>query len=402
MTFLKVSRRGFTGAFFMSISAFFLLCGYEFARSASYTIFKASYGSSELPYAMALIPVVVVIMLYIYGKLISLFGPRKTLLITAFFSSLIMAVCYFSVISLIKIASLFLFPFREAYVVLLIEEYWSFLNSTLTKDEAKKLNGFIIGISSLGDILGGFLVSKLAVPLGTEIMVLFAALLILPSAFFSDLAYKFCGEPKKTDSKSGSLGLELFKTSRLLTSILILILLTQLIATVLDLNFQSILVEKISDKNEQTAYMGGLFALLNTIAAFLQFVVSPLLLKYIPLFVIHLSIPLIHLLSISFAIFYPSLFSAAFSFLIFKAFDYSIFRAAKEILYIPLSFDARFRAKEVIDVFGYRFGKGIPSLIIILLKNIGVSLVAYYALVGLASSFLWFLFIPFMFHKEKK
>jgi len=41
-----------------------------------------------------------------------------------------------------------------------------------------------------------------------------------------------------------------------------------------------------------------------------------------------------------------------------KPIDYSLFRAAKKILYIPFSFDVRYRAKEVIDVFGYRFGKG--------------------------------------------
>ena len=41
-----------------------------------------------------------------------------------------------------------------------------------------------------------------------------------------------------------------------------------------------------------------------------------------------------------------------------KAFDYSLFRAAKEILYIPLSYDARYRAKQVIDAFAYRFSKG--------------------------------------------
>lgn len=385
----------------MATSSFFLLCGYEFARSPSYTLFKVSYGASALPLAMALVPIVVVLLLYIYGKLISYFGPRKTLLITALISAFIMVLCYFGVINKIKIASLILFPFREAYIVLLIEQYWSFINSTLTKDEAKKLNGFIIGISSLGDILGGYLVNKLAIPLGTETMVLFAALLIIPSLIFSDLGYKFCGEPEKPNITTDSLGLSLFKTSRLLTSILILILLTQVMATLLDLNFQSILSEKIIDKDAQTAYMGGFFATLNLVAAFLQFIVSPILLKFIPLFLIHLFIPFIHLGAIIFTIISPSLFSAAFAFFIFKAFDYSIFRAAKEILYIPLSFDARFRAKEVIDVFGYRFGKGVPALTIILLKNIGITLIAHYVWIALASSFIWLVFIPFMFYKER-
>ena len=46
----------------------------------------------------------------------------------------------------------------------------------------------------------------------------------------------------------------------------------------------------------------------------------------------------------------------ALAFFLFKAFDYSIFRAAKEVLYVPLSFDERYRAKEIIDVLGYRTG----------------------------------------------
>ena len=48
----------------------------------------------------------------------------------------------------------------------------------------------------------------------------------------------------------------------------------------------------------------------------------------------------------------------------FKALDYSVFKAAKEILYIPLPFAARYRAKEVVDVFGYRLSKGGVSLLI--------------------------------------
>ena len=56
--------------------------------------------------------------------------------------------------------------------------------------------------------------------------------------------------------------------------------------------------------------------------------------------------------------------SAGLAYMAFKVIDYSVFRAAKELLYIPLSFDRRYRAKELIDVFGYRFGKGGMSLLV--------------------------------------
>ena len=70
------------------------------------------------------------------------------------------------------------------------------------------------------------------------------------------------------------------------------------------------------------------------------------------------SFQLVHLIAGAALTIAPSLRSGAIAFLLFKALDYSLFRAAKEILYIPLSFDARYRAKQVIDSFGYRFAKG--------------------------------------------
>ena len=83
------------------------------------------------------------------------------------------------------------------------------------------------------------------------------------------------------------------------------------------------------------------------------------------------------------------MFTVGLAFLLFKAFDYSIFRAAKELLYIPLSFDARYRAKEVIDVFGYRTGKGGSSVLIVFAQRAGLVMSGYYLTIGFATALLW-------------
>ncbi len=54
-------------------------------------------------------------------------------------------------------------------------------------------------------------------------------------------------------------------------------------------------------------------------------------------------------------------YSVGAAYVCFKSIDYTLFRASKELLYIPLSFDVRFRSKEFIDVFGYRGSKGVAS-----------------------------------------
>jgi AAA family ATP:ADP antiporter len=48
-----------------------------------------------------------------------------------------------------------------------------------------------------------------------------------------------------------------------------------------------------------------------------------------------------------------------------KAFDYSLFRAAKEILYIPLSAEEKTRGKALVDIFGYRVAKAGASLLLL-------------------------------------
>ncbi len=51
-------------------------------------------------------------------------------------------------------------------------------------------------------------------------------------------------------------------------------------------------------------------------------------------------------------------------FFISKTVDYSVFRAAKEVLYIPLSFTARYRAKMTVDALIYRSSKGVVSALL--------------------------------------
>jgi len=54
-----------------------------------------------------------------------------------------------------------------------------------------------------------------------------------------------------------------------------------------------------------------------------------------------------------------------------KAFDYSLFRAAKEILYIPLSHAEKTQGKAFVDMMSYRMAKGATSLMLLGLVALG-------------------------------
>ncbi|MBI3039978.1 hypothetical protein HYY75_13170 [bacterium] len=371
-----VSRHGnWTIAIIMGIAAGFLFGGYEFARSTATTLFKTTYGNENLPVIMSIMPFGLILSLYFYGWLLSRLGPRKALKATSYISALGMLFFYGTFQLGWKPSAGFLFILKDVYVVLLCEQYWSFMDSTLGSEAAKKLNGPFCGIASIGSILGGIGLSILSVPLGTPNMILFGAGAIIPASLFANYAYRRFGEPKPPPDeptvKIDHLGLGLFKAQPTLILLFLVIISTQIVATALELSFQGLLQDKIPNADLQNAFSGRFFAWVNAAAAVSQFLLTPLILKMVPLSLMHVLIPVIHLGACGYLLANPSLFSAGFAFLTFKAIDYSLFRAAKEILYIPLSFDVRYRAKEIIDVFGYRFGKGGTSLTITFFKQCG-------------------------------
>ena len=340
---------------------------------------------------MAAMPVVVFAGVALYGWILNQLGPRRTLLVTSLGSSLVIFTCYLVLLTGSKLITPVLFLFKEFYIVLLIEQYWSYINSSLQPATAKKVNGPITGIAGVGAAIGGILVASSAESFGTEMMVLFAAIAILPAAFVSNFTYQTFGEPPvPTKSKSHILGLSLFRENPLLLSLISIVLASQVVAAVLDFKFQSLLsIEYAGERDKETAFQGWFWGTLNTSVLLLQFIIAPLLLSFVHLRWVHLMMPTIHVIAITVAIIEPNIATVGLAFFLFKAFDYSIFRAAKEVLYVPLGFDERYRAKEVIDVFGYRTGKGASSVAIALFQKAGVVMNNYYLAIGFVMALLW-------------
>src|SRR5439155_20133528 len=119
---------------------------------------------------------------------------------------------------------------------------------------------------------------------------------------------------------------------------------------------------------------------------FMPFVAAPLLLRFVPVGAILVAMPVIQagVTAVSFA--HPTLGFAAGAYVVFKMFDYSLFKAAKETLYIPLSYDARYRAKEVVDVLGYRAAKGVTSAVLV---PFGAAATKAYGPIALAATAAW-------------
>lgn len=396
----NLSKEAVILAFLVGLATAFLLAGYEYVRSPVNTLFKFYYGKESLPYMLLAAPVGLMVMLYFYGRILTLLGPKWTLLCTSLMSASAIAAGWWGLRGGRGEMSIFLFIVRSGYVVLLIEQYWSLLNSSLKQHEAKVLNGPICGIGSLGAIAGGLSGQKLTLMFGTEEMLLVAAGLTIPAACCTHFAYHFIeirGQNPERFSRnlshgpSDTLGVRRILANPTLLSLIIVVLMSQAIAASLGLSFQGILQDTIPDVDKQTAYSFGFYSAVNGASGVGQFLIAPVLLSYVAIGTVHRIMPLIHLGLISWAIVQPSLTSIGTVFLVYKAVDYSVFRAAKELLYIPLDFSSRFRAKEFIDVLGYRLGKGLTAGSFSAATALGFAITdGGYAVVALVAAGVWF------------
>lgn len=379
----------------MAFASFFLYFGYEILRSSTSSLFNQAFGVENLPYALALTPFMLAGMIWFYGRLLTRMGPKRTLVFTTLLSALVFCVSFYLFTSGNKWGAGFLYIYKEAYIVVIIEQYWSFINSRLSVDSAKRLSGPVIGISTIGGILGGLVLKNYAEAWGSAHMFLAAAALMLPSAWMSSLAFKKGGEPKHTpheaarDQSKDAMGLSLFRTHPALLALMTIVILSQVVATGLQLRFQGSLQSAYPDPDAQTAYSGSFHMLLNGTCIFFQFIVTPLALRFLKTTWVQIAIPCLHIVMCAVAFVSPTFFNISGAYLVFKALDYSLFKASKEIFYVPFSFDIRYRAKQIIDSFGYRFGKGLTSTGLVVLKALVTVTQPMYSVLALVGSIAW-------------
>jgi len=362
----------------MATSASMVLMGYEFLRSTSNSLFKSVYGAEGLPLVMALLPVALIPTLAGYNRLLVRMGAKNTLLSCLVGSGVGIFLCYLGIRAGMGWATGALCLIRDVYVVLLIEQHWSFINSILKQGEAKRFNGLVMTIASVGGIAGGALLHLLAERLGTLSLVLAPALLVVPSLWIVGTCYRRCGheigEPMVREHH-GSLWKamqQLFRTNAVLPALFLMVILSQAYSTMIDLGFQGCLLQAYPDIDRQSSVSGLFYSLSNGLSLVLQLLVTPWLLTRFSPTRIHLYIPALHIGLIAWCVFMPGIWSLGTALLVYKGVDYSLFRGAKEVLYVPLSFAVRYQAKECIDILGYRGSKSGFSTLIFLARVVGL------------------------------
>ena len=347
---------------------FVILASYAVARPATESLFLATNGAESLPLAWIGVGMGSLAVVALYNRwsasidLVRMFG-----IVSAISAGILAAILVAMGVDLPG-TTWVLYLWKDLYIVVLIEIFWSFANSTVPKERAKWWYGLFCVVGSLGGMAGNLGVGWIAAEWSTA-QSLWAVVPLLGlggiGGFVLAQRTGIAAEAKRTASSLRD-GFSVLRTSRFLWLLMALIAITQVVITLIDYQFNVALERFYPDVDERTAAIGRMYASIDAIAIALQLGTGPILrLLGVPL--VLLAIPGVLGAAVAGYAIVPRYAAIAAAKIASKAFDYSVFRAAKEILYIPLSRAEKTQGKAFVDMMSYRMAKGATSLMLLAL-----------------------------------
>jgi AAA family ATP:ADP antiporter len=133
--------------------------------------------------------------------------------------------------------------------------------------------------------------------------------------------------------------------------------------------FMKVVEASIADRDARTAYLGAFFSVMSAVAIGINLLITPQVHRWLGVLGGLFAQPLTVMMGSLWYMSHATLQAGAFLKISDRGLSYSINRASKELLYVPIDPLLMFRAKAWIDMFGYRLFKVVGSLLILLLTQ---------------------------------
>ncbi|MDN3506412.1 MAG: Npt1/Npt2 family nucleotide transporter [Simkaniaceae bacterium] len=395
------SQRAFI--FFAMLCGFFICCEYSLVRPICNSIFIAHYTTKWLPYAWIAIVPFNFLMVSLYNRLIPKWGSKRLfvyLILVVMASNLFIA--FF--LEMVPGLSFVFYMWKEVYVLLMFQLVWSVIHSNVNLKKAKYLYGIFYGIGGLGSMLGVSFPGFFAVAYGSEnlLFLTMPIYLLLLGVYWKMCSFCQGDVPNTEREEHGGFlhGLKLIKGSRFLVFALLIVVFMQMITAVVDFQFNDVLERFFPDRDTRTEYSARVLGAMHTITVAMQFIGTYVIIKWMGFRNAHYFVPAALAVFAGLLAVFPVFPIASLMFVSCKCLDFSVFGVVKEMLYVPLKPDEKFRAKAVIDVFAYRTSKAFASLLIILVTSlVSTNMLSW---LSILIAFAWILSVSYGMREYQK
>ncbi len=347
-----------------SLLAFFVLASYELVRSPVESLFLAEYSSDYLPRVWLLVAAGAIAVTAVYNRFARTVRIGRLLRGAIIGSVAVLALLMPAKDTFGPVVLYALYVWKDVYIVLLVEAFWTLANASFGKGTAKWVYGVFCAAGSFGAMAANAIGGPIALARGTEaeIWLCVPVLFVAWAISFLVPAGSDEGLQTKTPAAPGE-GLRVLRGSRPLLAMLVMVLSVQLVVTLVDFEFQRAAESAFADTDQRTAALHGVYFWISTGALLMQ-VLSGFVLKLLGVGGTLLMIPATIAVTIVGIVVSPAFAVAAAAKVLGKVFDYSVFRTAKEVLYIGLSRAERTEGKALVDILTYRVAKGGASLLL--------------------------------------
>ncbi len=282
------------------------------------------------------------------------------------------------------------FIWASVFNLFVVSVFWSFMADIFDNAQARRLFGFIAAGGTCGAICGPLVTAALAQPLGpANLLPVSAVLLGVALVCIRRLAAwrARTGEVESAQAAQQPIGGGVFAGIRLvlrspyLLGICVLMLLFTTLATFLYFQQAQIVRDTFSDPAQRTALFAGIDLAVNSLTLVFQLLLTGRLVKWLGLGWTLALVPL--LLAVGFLALglAPVLAVLVVVQVLRRAGNYAVMRPAREMLYVVLGREEKYKAKNFIDTVVYRSGDAVSAWAYAGLRAMGLSLstIAYLA-----------------------
>ncbi len=365
---------------------FFITSPYYIIKSLRNASYLSRLGDDQLPLAYFLTALLMGFIVNFHSRL-QVRLPRSRLITSSlvfFFSNIVLFWWLFE--QRWEWVAVVFWVWANIFAIVLVTQFWFLVNDVFNPREAKRMIGFIGSGAQLGAILGGVMAGSLANRAPQLLLPLAAAMLGLGALVVSGIfryqkkkGLKTDIQAKPEESEPVKVGFrDAYRTTRQSRYLMILagiMMVTLVVSTLIDWQFNSVVNSWVSGSNREdslTSFFGYFNAGSMAFAFLFQlFLTSPL----IRTFGIRLTLllyPLILFLGagglgaaaiIGIIPIIPAILIKASD----KGLAYSLNQSVRELLYIPISPEQKYKSKIFIDMFLNRFAKGVGAVILMAL-----------------------------------
>ncbi len=368
--FIALRKLGFRASF-LFVNFFLIITALYQLKPASRSLFIEALGAEQLPYVWIITALTMVAFISYYHRLVARHSRFNVVLGTCLVISSMLILFRVLVVLAYPVIAVGFYVFVDILSVVLVEQFWSLTNSVYTTREGKSWYGFVGTGGLVGGIAGGGLSALLIryTPLQTPDLLLTAAVTIGLIAGLTWVMGHFglyCEvEHGVTQKVSGNGGWRVLGQNRYLMLIAAVLLMAQLISPIIDYQFLNTVEASYPEREARTAFLSLFFSVMGFISVGINLGITPLIHRFFGAITGLLIQPVMISLFAWAFLFQPTLFFGSAAKISDRGLSYSINRASKELLYIPIDPVIIYQAKAWIDMFGYRIFKVSGSFLIL-------------------------------------